>query len=516
MPITPVMNGGINAPLEGDDESVTSGFRAMVGNAQESTFGAEAIEKAYAAFDTRPGAQTMIPKVDVTAQLKAQNYGADGVPEEGMTQSALIARMNHQSYLRRTQDMAARAGMGSTSQFVAGVIGGLGDPLNILIAPAIELGGPIRLALAGRVALGAAEGSAVVGGIDVAKNHLLSSMGDEDASSAQIMRDMLFGAAVGGVLHGAFGPRPVAVPGGAPVTLDMIDKLGERTGNYSAKTGIPVDQVVSNKGAVGRYQVTPIFAKNYGVTQEQIDAGLLRNPEFNAKVAQRGLDDLNKRFPNDPEAVAIAYNAGPSVARRFIQAGRDYSMLPKETQDYAARFAGVPREARLNAARVAVAQAETDSPIRTEPVVDGTLNDTFRTNPMRIMDEHDAEMDAIHSDALRRIVPRQDSLFTDDPEIAASIDRTDRSYATTKQPVSNTEPVVEQSAALDPELMQHVTNDLAEAKTLSARLGEDETTPHQFEEPEPFHIDGMPAEEHQKAVEAAVRCGFLKGGFSGT
>lgn len=514
MPINPIMNGGINAPLEGDDESWSNTFRTAIGTAQSSTLGVEALTKFGAANDTSPGAQTTVSQADAIAQLKAQNYDVSGIPAGGIPQAALTARMNQQSIVRRTQDMEARAHMGGTSQFVAGVVGGLGDPLNVLIAPVMELGGPARLALGARVARGAIQGATIAGAADVAKQVTIGqSLGDPDLTSKQLLSDMMLGGVAGGIMSGAFGPRPVASPGGGAVTLDMIDRLGERTGAYSAKTGIPVDDVVSNKGAIGRYQVTPIFAKTYGVTQEQIDAGLLRNPEFNAKVAQRGLDDLNKRFPNDPEAVAIAYNAGPSVARRFISSGRDYSVLPKETQDYAARIAGVPRTARVNAARMALAQTETDSPVAVKPVIDGTINDTFKTNPMRLMDEHDQEVSDLYSQALQSIVPKQDSAFTEDPEITASLARTERSAASTTPEAANSN-VVGQKATIDPELAQHVSDDLASAKAAPQRLGVPEgQQPKQFEEPPPFTIDGMAADEHQKAVEAALRCGMMKGGF---
>lgn len=122
-------------------------------------------------------------------------------------------------------------------------------------------------------------------------------------------------------------------------------QIGE--GTLSALTGnLTTDDVknlensgqtaVSSAGAVGTYQVMPATAKAYG-----FDPSKLTDPAYSQKVSQAVLDDASKRFPNDPVAQAIAYNAGPKRAEEFVKSGRDISVLPKETQGYVERLYGL-------------------------------------------------------------------------------------------------------------------------------------------------------------------------------
>jgi len=91
------------------------------------------------------------------------------------------------------------------------------------------------------------------------------------------------------------------------------------------------DDAVSPKGAVGRYQIMPDTARQYG-----LDPSRLSDPQYSEQAAQVVLDDLSKRFNGDPEAMLIGYNAGPGVAKRWLASGRDNSILPNETQKYLA------------------------------------------------------------------------------------------------------------------------------------------------------------------------------------
>lgn len=103
-----------------------------------------------------------------------------------------------------------------------------------------------------------------------------------------------------------------------PVPLSLIKQL-EASG----------ETAVSPKGAVGVNQVEPATAQQYG-----FDPSRLKDRDYNDKVASAILDDLNKRYGNDQDAVLIAYNAGPKVANRWIASGRNMAILPKETQSY--------------------------------------------------------------------------------------------------------------------------------------------------------------------------------------
>jgi hypothetical protein len=510
------MNGGPSAPLEGNDESSIAGFRAAVGNAEERTLGQTLLTKWKG--DLQGG--QMISQQDAVAQLKQQNYDTNGVPEEGMTEGALLARMNRASYLRQTEDIMRRSHMGTTSQVIAGIVGQLGDPLNVVLAPAAEVGVGAKLGLGARAVVGASEGVIATNAYERAQNYVGKDLGDPDINSAQMLKDMMFGAGVGGILHSSFGPRPVAVPGGGPVTLNMIDTFGERSDIAAKHLGVPVDELMSPAGAVGRYQIMPETGRQYGLkgSRAQIIAQL-KDPKVNAEIGQKILDDLNTRYKGDPEAVAIAYNAGPGVANRFIRSGRDYSVLPAETRGYVARMGGMPRDVRVNGAQMAMAQAETDSPIDVKPTIDKSMEDIYRTNPFKIQDEHDNDIMRIETEAFQRTVPKQDSLFTQDPDIQQVLRMIDARPLPEKVPdtepfqiAGNEEqkPTIGNTVAIDPELSQHVTNDVRDAKQIGANLGDEKAL---FEEPEPHTIDGMPADEHQKAVDAAVRCGLLKGGF---
>lgn len=89
------------------------------------------------------------------------------------------------------------------------------------------------------------------------------------------------------------------------------------------------DAAISPTGAVGRYQVQPGTARQYG-----FDPSQLHDPVYNKMVASHILADLSRRFNGDTEAVLVAYNAGPGRAMKFIRDGRDTTELPYETQGY--------------------------------------------------------------------------------------------------------------------------------------------------------------------------------------
>lgn len=89
------------------------------------------------------------------------------------------------------------------------------------------------------------------------------------------------------------------------------------------------DAAISPTGAVGRYQVQPGTARQYG-----FDPSQLHDPVYNQHVASTILADLSRRFKGDTEAVLVAYNAGPGRAMQFIRDGRNTTELPYETQGY--------------------------------------------------------------------------------------------------------------------------------------------------------------------------------------
>lgn len=95
---------------------------------------------------------------------------------------------------------------------------------------------------------------------------------------------------------------------------------------------VTIDTVRSPAGAVGRYQVMPSTARLYG-----LDPNRLTDPAYNRLASNLILQDLHKQFGDDRGAIAVAYNAGPAAAERWLKAGKDFSVLPEETRGYLRR-----------------------------------------------------------------------------------------------------------------------------------------------------------------------------------
>lgn len=89
------------------------------------------------------------------------------------------------------------------------------------------------------------------------------------------------------------------------------------------------DTAVSPAGAIGRYQIMPETAKQYG-----FDPARLKDPAYNERVATTVLADLQKQFKGNLADMLVAYNAGPGRARMWIRMGRNLKDLPLETQRY--------------------------------------------------------------------------------------------------------------------------------------------------------------------------------------
>lgn len=137
---------------------------------------------------------------------------------------------------------------------------------------------------------------------------------------------------------------------------DMLNKVRGLEGSaaYAKQNGMAENEVVSSAGAIGRFQIMPGTARQYG-----FDPAQLTDPTYNEHVARTILSDLYRRFRGDQDAVLAAYNAGPGVAAKLLTAGpgtrleatkgprgwqyekvaadRSEAHLPLETQEYLAR-----------------------------------------------------------------------------------------------------------------------------------------------------------------------------------
>ena len=487
-PLMPVMNGGPTMPIEGIDESAAKGGSpnlAAFNIAHRDTIGQISLDRF---LGDQLGNQTRIPHDDAVAIMKHENLDPSFVPQTGLTQGALSAEFNRQYQQQDDQMTVKQAHLGSTSQFVDSLLGGATDPINLAMPAAGKLTSFVKAGVAARFAVGASEGAAYAAGNDLAHAKLTGH--DDDASSWQTIRDITLGVGVGGLLHSTFGPRPLVGQGGT-VTTDTIRTL-ERSDAAAKVQHVDVDHVISPTGAIGAHQVEPATAAEFGFSKED-----LYDPIKNKAAAQDVLDSLSRKYGNDPEAIAIGYNAGPGRADKWLRAGRDDSILPHETQDYLARLRGAPLEARKNAFNLAQTQLSNDSPVNVAPVAD------FKTNALKIQDEHDLEMSQLHTQAMMDAVPKRGSMFTSDPDVMTQLDAVNN----TKVPAIAA-PDAEMPLAKENE--QYAANTLADAKQKATSLGEDHVASLDSALADNAKDVGYD-DEITKAVHAAVQCGVMKG-----
>lgn len=112
-------------------------------------------------------------------------------------------------------------------------------------------------------------------------------------------------------------------PGSATYLPDLEKVIDSKEGGFPG--------AVSSKGAEGTHQILLSTAQEFepGVTAEQ-----LQDPVVNDRIFHKIVRQLSNRYPGDPQAVMVAYNAGPGVANKWLAANRDPSVLPAETQKY--------------------------------------------------------------------------------------------------------------------------------------------------------------------------------------
>jgi len=109
-----------------------------------------------------------------------------------------------------------------------------------------------------------------------------------------------------------------AVPvAGAPLVTSIAarDVIPHLEGGVGPK-GEPL---ISPKGAVGKYQIEPGTARQY--MGKNFDVSTLMDPQVNEQVFHVIMNDLERRFPGDPEAQLVAYNAGPGRVGDYVKSG---------------------------------------------------------------------------------------------------------------------------------------------------------------------------------------------------
>ncbi|MEM6407743.1 MAG: lytic transglycosylase domain-containing protein [Pseudomonadota bacterium] len=109
---------------------------------------------------------------------------------------------------------------------------------------------------------------------------------------------------------------PIATPAGMelPVSDALALSIARRESEFD-----PV--VISPAGARGLMQLMPGTAREVaGKLGEPYEVEkLLSDPEYNARLGSAYLAELSRRYDGNPVLIAIAYNAGPSRANRWMR-----------------------------------------------------------------------------------------------------------------------------------------------------------------------------------------------------
>lgn len=493
-PLQPVL---AQSPQLSTPEAVSSpgtfaAEREQAGAAFMGSAGALAVERGVnSAYADSQNGNTIVPHDKAVQFLKSRNYDSSGVPSAGWSEGALMTEMQRQERAQGAELAASRANLSDPARIVSGMVGGLGDPILLAAGPVLgRFTGALEAPLAARAAIGGAEGAGIVGGEEALQNHLTGH--DEDSLSWTMLRDMTLSAAPGALLHSAFGPRALARPGDK-VSLDIIDQL-ERSDAAAKAQGVTADQVVSPAGAVGRYQIMSSTARGFGLKGDDAEiAAQLKDPAVNRTIATKALDELAVRYGNDPEAIAVAYNAGPRMADQWIKGGRDDRFLPNETRAYLSRLRGATWEDRTNAAQLSLAQVNDDTPVDVGPVADFPRP---KINAFTIADEHDAEVHSLMAQAWIKVMERPEGSMTD-----KGMDEAVRQVIEPEQKTANPElqtyqdahaAAQERVAGLGPDALQQ----------FKERISEEERQPE---------VGTLLHDEVTKAVQAAVNCGMMKG-----
>lgn len=129
-------------------------------------------------------------------------------------------------------------------------------------------------------------------------------------------------------------PRTVSPPAKRQMLYDAI-MFQESRGDPRAE---------SPKGASGNMQVMPNTAREIAAElgdkafpTKGNDAEVkeyLKNPTNGERYGRHYIDKMLAKYGGDVEAALVAYNGGPKRADNWIKAGRDDSVLPKETSNY--------------------------------------------------------------------------------------------------------------------------------------------------------------------------------------
>lgn len=511
--VSPIPDGPVTrrvppAPLEG--ARVGAG-RGAWGAAAGAFVGSLGISLETQAIGAAEGGAA-IKHDDAARRMTDGGYDAAVLPEGDVSEGYLRAIMMQQDSIARSEFEAERAHLSGFTRGAASLLGAAADPLFLALSPLLGKAAMVaRGGIAARAAYGAGEGAALMAAYDIGLREFGTARGDRDIDFYSASSDILWGTLLGSAAHTALGPRK-------PVTLETLAAL-ERSDAAAAASGLAVSEVVSPAGAVGKYQIMPGTARGYG-----IDPVTLTDPAVNEAVAAKLLDDLTSRYRGDSEAVAIAYNAGPKWADRWIRAGRNDDILPKETQGYVTRlrelndipvergaaYGEVPSfSASVNSrlARVAVEQMSRDAEVNVEGALRQSLADEFGKTA--------GALDALPEWArplMRETAeaPAPANTIREKPSQAASALANDADVVPVPEPEVPPSPVNIIRAKVSPEtakVVQEAEAAVQEAKA-AAEVEQDPTFPGFLDE---LNAASKTHDEFVTAVKSAITCALSRG-----
>lgn len=126
-------------------------------------------------------------------------------------------------------------------------------------------------------------------------------------------------------------------------TGQMPNKQALLEAQIEVESGGKAD-AVSESGAIGLLQVKPDTARDIAkklgdtVVLDMSDAELkehLKDKKVSRRYGGAYMDQLTERYNGDTEAALLAYKGGPSVADKWLKAGRDDKVLSKVDAEYA-------------------------------------------------------------------------------------------------------------------------------------------------------------------------------------
>lgn len=135
---------------------------------------------------------------------------------------------------------------------------------------------------------------------------------------------------------------------------------------------------LSPAGAIGQWQLMPDTAREQAKILGKSDVAAMSDRQLhdyfatkqgqidNSQIGQAYMSAQMKRYNGDYEAALIAYNAGPANADKFLNAGRDYSVLPKsdETFNYVRKVFANTLGANLDGAKSSTDIQNAANPIK--------------------------------------------------------------------------------------------------------------------------------------------------------